>query len=186
MWPKIYKPDLALTLLEPTGKRVEFLRWVCGTLGFADIEFAKERAEEAARKAWRERYDVAVARAVAALPVLCEYCLPLVRVGGAFIAMKGPDAAAERAEAGRAAKTLGGRFGETRLFTLPDGSVRNLIFCEKNIANPDRLPPKRRKNCKKTALNPTQTREIRRTILLETITAPWYAERKRIPRGCLP
>ena len=127
-----------------------------------------------------------MARAVAALPVLCEYCLPLVRVGGAFIAMKGPDAAAERAEAGRAAKTLGGRFGETRLFTLPDGSVRNLIFCEKISQTPTVYPRNGGKIAKKNRSNPTQTREIRRTILLETITAPWYAERKRIPRGCLP
>ena len=67
---KIYKPDLQLTLMEPTGKRVDFLRYLCAELGLSGVEFAKERAEEAARKAWRERYDLAVARAVAALPVL--------------------------------------------------------------------------------------------------------------------
>ena len=94
---KIYKPDLALTLMEPTGKRVEFLKYLCAELGLTSVEFAKERAEEAARKAWREQFDVACARAVAALPVLCEYCLPLVRVGGVFIAMKGPDAPEELA-----------------------------------------------------------------------------------------
>ena len=87
---KIYKPDLELTLMEPTGKRVDFLRYACAELGLTGVEFAKERAEEAARKVWREQFDVASARAVAALPVLCEYCLPLVKVGGQFIAMKGP------------------------------------------------------------------------------------------------
>lgn len=92
---KIFKPDLQLTLMEPTGKRVDFLKYLCGELGLTGVEFAKERAEEAARKIWREQFDVASARAVAALPVLCEYCLPLVRVGGVFIAMKGPDADAE-------------------------------------------------------------------------------------------
>lgn len=78
---KLYKPQLALTLMEPTGKRVDFLRYVCGQLGIA-AEFAKERAEEAARKRWRETFDVASARAVASLPVLLEYCLPLVKKGG--------------------------------------------------------------------------------------------------------
>ena len=92
---KIYKPDLALTLMEPTGKRVDFLKYACAELGLTGVEFAKERAEEAARKIWREQFDVASARAVAALPVLSEYCLPLVKVGGSFIAMKGPEADAE-------------------------------------------------------------------------------------------
>ena len=92
---KIYKPDLELTLMEPTGKRVDFLRYACAELGLTGVEFAKERAEEAARKIWREQFDVASARAVAALPVLCEYCLPLVNVGGRFIAMMGPEADAD-------------------------------------------------------------------------------------------
>ena len=83
---KLYKPEMELTLLEPTGKRVDFLRYACAQLGI-EAEFAKERAEEAARKRWREAFDVATARAVAALPVLAEYCLPLVRVGGMFIAI---------------------------------------------------------------------------------------------------
>ena len=67
---KIYKPDLELTLMEPTGKRVEFLKYACAELGLTGVEFAKERAEEAARKVWREQFDIASARAVAALPVL--------------------------------------------------------------------------------------------------------------------
>ena len=61
---------------------------------------------------------------MAALPVLCEYCLPLVRVGGRFIAMKGPDAAAECTAAAGALRKLGGRLVENRTFTLPDGSAR--------------------------------------------------------------
>ena len=119
---KIFKPDLQLTLMEPTGKRVDFLKYLCGELGLTGVEFAKERAEEAARKIWREQFDVASARAVAALPVLCEYCLPLVRVGGVFIAMKGPDADAELGGSAAALKKLGGAYGDTRAFTLPDGS----------------------------------------------------------------
>ena len=68
-------------------------------LGLTGVEFAKERAEEAARKAWREQFDLASARAVAALPMLAEYCLPLVKVGGSFLAMKGASGAEELAAA---------------------------------------------------------------------------------------
>lgn len=128
---KIYKPELAVTLMEPTGKRVDFLRYLCGELNLSGVEFVKERAEEAARKQWRERFDVASARAVAALPVLCEYCLPLVKKGGCFIAMKGPDAESEVVGAASALQKLGGAYGETRTFTLPDGSARGLVFCKK-------------------------------------------------------
>ena len=137
---KIYKPDLALTLMEPTGKRVEFLKYLCAELGLTGVEFAKERAEEAARKAWREQFDVACARAVAALPVLCEYCLPLVRVGGVFIAMKGPDAPEELAASANALRRLGGRAGETRAFALPDGSARNLVLLKKISQTPPAYP----------------------------------------------
>ena len=137
---KIFKPDLQLTLMEPTGKRVEFLRYVCGELGLSGVEFVKERAEEAARKVWRERFTVASARAVAALPVLCEYCLPLVKVGGVFIAMKGPDADAERTAAANALKKLGGQYADTRAFTLPDGSERRLVVMKKISQTPTVYP----------------------------------------------
>ena len=137
---KIYKPDLELTLMEPTGKRVDFLRYACAELGLTGVEFAKERAEEAARKIWREQFDVASARAVAALPVLCEYCLPLVKVGGQFIAMKGPEADAEAKVAANALKKLGGQYEETRAFTLPDGSARGLVFCKKISQTPTVYP----------------------------------------------
>lgn len=128
---KIYRPELRLSLMEPTGKRVEFLRYVCGELGLEGVEFAKERAEEAARKQWRERFDLASARAVAAMPALCEYCLPLVKVGGSFIAMKGASAAAELEQANGALQKLGGEYTETRSFQLPGGDARNLLICKK-------------------------------------------------------
>ena len=137
---KIYKPDLQLTLMEPTGKRVDFLKYLCAELGLTGIEFAKERAEEAARKVWREQFDVACARAVAALPVLCEYCLPLVKPGGLFIALKGSEADAEAAAAANALRKLGGQYRETRTFTLPDGSARGLVFCKKISQTPTIYP----------------------------------------------
>ena len=137
---KIYKPELELALMEPTGKRMDFLKYLCAELGLTGVEFVRERAEEAARKRWREAFDLATARAVAALPVLCEYCLPLVKVGGVFIAMKGPDAAAETDAAQNALRKLGGKLEEVRAFTLPDGSTRNLIFIRKISQTPTVYP----------------------------------------------
>ena len=124
---------------EETGKRLAVATGA-GELGLTGVEFAKERAEEAARKIWREQFDVASARAVAALPVLCEYCLPLVRVGGVFIAMKGPDADAELGGSTAALKKLGGAYGDTRAFTLPDGSERRLVVCKKISQTPTAYP----------------------------------------------
>lgn len=137
---KIFKPELQLTLMEPTGKRVEFLKYVCAQLGLSGVEFAKERAEEAARKVWREQFDVATARGVAALPMLSEYCLPLVKVGGVFLAMKGPGAAEELAESGAALKKLGGKGSSVAEFHLPGGDVRNIIRIKKISQTPPAYP----------------------------------------------
>lgn len=132
---KIYKPKVEVTLLEPTGKRVRFLEQVSEELEIS-VAVVKERAEEAARKKWRESFDVATARAVAALPVLCEYCLPLVKKDGWFIAMKGSDARAEIEASIVAIEKLGGKYTETREFTLPDGSSRSLVFVKKEKETP--------------------------------------------------
>lgn len=137
---KIFKPELQLTLMEPTGKRVEFLKYVCAQLGLSGVEFAKERAEEAARKVWREQFDVATARGVAALSMLSEYCLPLVKVGGVFLAMKGPGAAEELAESGAALKKLGGKGSGVAEFHLPGGDVRNIIRIKKISQTPPVYP----------------------------------------------
>ena len=137
---KFFKPELQLTLMEPTGKRVEFLKYVCAQLGLSGVEFAKERAEEAARKVWREQFDVATARGVAALPMLSEYCLPLVKVGGVFLAMKGPGAAEELAESGAALKKLGGKGSGVAEFHLPGGDVRNIIRIKKISQTPPVYP----------------------------------------------
>lgn len=135
---KLYKPELQLTLMEPTGKRVDFLRYVCGELG-VEAEFVKERAEEAARKGWRESFDVATARGVSAMNKLCEYCLPLVKPGGRFIAMKA-DAAEELDEAKTAIQKLGGEWEATERRTLPDGSARSLILIKKISQTPSLYP----------------------------------------------
>lgn len=137
---KIYKPDLSLTLMEPTGKRLDFLRRVTAELGLTGVEFAKERAEEAARKGWREQFDAATARAVAALPALAEYCLPLVRVGGCFVAMKGQSAPAEAEAARAAAQKLGAGEAQLRGASLPGGDERWLVVYQKCAATPPVYP----------------------------------------------
>ena len=136
---KIYRPALDLTLLEPTGKRLDFLRYLCGELGI-EAEFAKERAEEAARKRWREQFDVASARGVARLNMLCEYCLPLVKPGGVFIAMKAAAADEELAEAKGAIARLGGEYWESRRARLPQGNERSLIVVKKISQTPPVYP----------------------------------------------
>ena len=113
---KIYKPEIDLTLMEPTGKRCTFLQYAIDTLGL-QATVVKERAEEAARKIYRESFDVATARAVADMRVLSEYCLPLVKVGGHFIAMKG-DGEKELAPAVKAINRLGGAYVKTEDFTV--------------------------------------------------------------------
>ena len=137
---KIYHPDLELTLMEPTGKRVEFLKYLCGQLGLTGVEFAKERGEEAARKQWREVFDLATARAVAALPALVEYCLPLVKVGGVFLAMKGPEGTQELAVARRAITLLGGGQGAVTRTLLPGGEHRTLLQIPKIAPTPAAYP----------------------------------------------
>ncbi|NLW79823.1 MAG: 16S rRNA (guanine(527)-N(7))-methyltransferase RsmG [Ruminococcaceae bacterium] len=135
---KIYKPEIALTLMEPTGKRLQFLQHVCGRLGL-EATFLKERAEEAGRKRWRAQYDVSTARAVAPMPVLCEYCLPLVKLSGYFVAMKA-DVTNELDTAENAIRKLGGAAPELRRYALPDGSARVLVMIRKVEDTPAQYP----------------------------------------------
>lgn len=136
----IARPDLDLTLADSLHKRLVFLKDVLHGCGLV-AERVHERAEILGKDPdYRERYDIATARAVAPLPVLCEYCLPLVRVGGVFIAMKGPDADAELGGSAAALKKLGGAYGDTRAFTLPDGSERRLVVCKKISQTPTAYP----------------------------------------------
>ena len=100
----------------------------------------RERAEEAARKMWREQFDVATARAVADLSMLAEYCLPLVKQGGLFISLKGSNAEEEVNGAKGAVTKLGGQYIESRAFVLPDDSARSLIFYKKISQTPPVYP----------------------------------------------
>ncbi|MBR1747618.1 MAG: 16S rRNA (guanine(527)-N(7))-methyltransferase RsmG [Clostridia bacterium] len=136
---KILRPDLKITMLDSLQKRVGFLNVVLQELGLAGIEAVHGRAEDFA-KTNRERYDYAVARAVAPLDVLSEYCLPFVKVGGAFIAYKGRNAEEELATATRAIEILGGRETEVHAYALPSGDERAILTIKKGAPTPRKYP----------------------------------------------
>ena len=130
---KIYRPDLKLTLFDSLNKRILFLQAVTEILGINDIEFVHSRAEDGGKnKQFRERYDIAVSRAVARLDVLSEWCLPFVTVGGFFIALKGQQYNLEVKEAQGAIKLLGGEIAKVRSIKLPGiDDVRAVIYIKK-------------------------------------------------------
>ena len=139
---KIVCPDLRLTLLEATGKKVKFLEHLVAKLSLSGVTAFQARAEEVGRDpAHREQYDWALARAVAELPVLAEYLLPLVRVGGRCLAQKGASAAAEAQATGRALKVLGGRLDRILPVELPgEAETRYLVVIEKVTPTPAKYP----------------------------------------------
>lgn len=138
---KIARPDLRLVLIDALRKRCDFLEQTAASLGLADVTVVHARAEEAGQGPWREQADVAVARAVAPLAVLAEYCLPLVRPGGVFVAMKGPGGHAELAEATGALAKLGGGRADVKTLTLPgDAGERTLIAVPKDKPTPPAYP----------------------------------------------
>lgn len=137
---KILEPSIRLTLLDAQRKRVEFLREVCRELGLKDVECVHGRAEEFAAE-HREGFDLAVSRAVAALPVLAELCLPLVKPGGRFLAMKSVDTGGELAAAGRAVQMLGGRLEKPVDYGISGTNVpRRLVIITKITETQKKYP----------------------------------------------
>ena len=141
---KIFRPDLELTLLDSLNKRVHFLQTVVDELGLEDVDCVHARAEEGARmKKYREQYDLAVSRAVARLPILCEYCLPFVKRGGHFLALKGRAFAEEVEEAAKAIKVMGGSHTDVREVHLPGlDDKRAIITVTKTMPTPKAYPRK--------------------------------------------
>ena len=137
---KILRPDVDLTLLDGTMKRLNFLGEVCTALKLSARRVHKRAEEAGLDKTMRERYDLATARAVAPLNVLAEYCLPLVTMKGYFIAMKGPGAAQELEEAENALDILGAGEPEVMALTLPGGEERNLVIAQKLRFTPKGYP----------------------------------------------
>lgn len=128
---RILRPGLRLTLLEATERKVRFLEELLRLLGLEDVEIVHDRAETAAHApAWRERFHLVLARAVAPLPTLAELCLPFCRLGGRFVAYKKGDIQGELAAAGPALELLGGRLERAelvRLSAFPDRRVLVVI-----------------------------------------------------------
>lgn len=141
---KIFLPDMNLTLLDSLGKRVDFLQHVVKELGLKDVECIHGRAEELARKkGFREGYDAALSRAVARLPILAEYCMPFLRVGGVFLAWKGRQYREEAKEAKEAVKLLGGDGIESTPIHLPGlEDVRAILRMQKKAHTPRSYPRK--------------------------------------------
>ncbi len=136
---KIVRPDLEITLLDSLNKRVNFLKDVSAALNLG-AECIHSRAEDGARTALRESFDVATARAVARLSVLSEYCLPYVKPGGMFLALKGSDCAEEIADANEIIAKLGGKVAQITEYQLPNGDGRTLVVIEKMDKTPKEYP----------------------------------------------
>ena len=148
---KIAQPDIRLTLLDSLDKRIGFLREVSDRLSLSDVTAVHARAEEAP-DAYRAAFDIAVSRAVARLAVLCELCLPLVKTGGVFIAMKGSDHSDELRAALQSVRLLGGEVERSVDYTIPGTTVTHSAICIRKIAETPARYPRRWAQIKKTPL----------------------------------
>lgn len=145
----IARPELMVTLLDSLGKRVDFLREACGKLGLENAACVHARAEEFKE---RERFDWAVSRAVAALPVLCELCLPLVNIGGKMLAMKSANSEDEINGAKQAIGILGGRIDWVKDYRVPTTDVTHRVVCIRKLSPTPGKYPRRFAQIKKQPL----------------------------------
>lgn len=147
---KICLQNIKLTLLDSLNKRINFLQEVSNTVNLKDVEFIHGRAEDFGKNSdYREQYDVATARAVAGLPILMEFCVPFVKVGGYFVCLKGPNANLELEESKMAMDVLGLEFVEKIDIELPNEELKHNILVFKKIKNtPEKYPRKAGKPAK--------------------------------------
>lgn len=141
---KIYYNDVDLTLLDSLNKRIKYLKELCEDLNLSDVKYLHSRSEDAAKDPeHREQYDIAIARAVASLNVLAEYCLPYVKVGGYFIAQKGPKISDEIQGGENAIKTLGGEIVAVKEISIPYTDLKhNIVVIKKVMNTPKKYPRK--------------------------------------------
>lgn len=141
----IANPDLNVTFVDSSGKRIGFLRDVLKNIGLSGNRI-HERAEIVGKDSeYRETFDYATARAVAPLNVLCEYCLPFVKVGGLFVSLKGSSGMAELEAAQNAIKVLGAEVVKSEEYSLPNGDGRSIIVIRKISQTPTKYPRKSKK-----------------------------------------
>ena len=139
---KILKPGLKVTIVDSLQKRLNFLKDLISELGLTDVELVPGRAEDVGQnKLYRERFDIVTARAVARMSVLSEYCLPLVKKGGYFVALKGPKAEDELDDGKKALEVLGGKLIKDEELTLPASEEeRTLVLVQKVKSTPKKYP----------------------------------------------
>jgi len=139
---KIMLPELKVTIVDSLGKRLNFLQGLITQLNLKNVTLVHGRAEDVGQnKQYREQFDVVTARAVANMAVLSEYCLPLIKESGNFIALKGPKAEDELKSARKALKVLGGKVIAVKELQLPQSTEeRTLILIEKVQATPKKYP----------------------------------------------
>ena len=148
---KIAQPSIKLTLLDSLNKRVEFLTQTCEKLGLDDVTCLHARAEEAPEELYAA-FDIATSRAVARLNVLCELCLPFVKVGGTFIAMKGPDCAQELEQAHNALHILGAEVEKTAAYTIPETDITHTAVVIRKLKSTHPKYPRKWAQIKKQPL----------------------------------
>lgn len=139
---KILKPGLKVTIVDSLQKRLNFLKDLISELGLTDVELVHGRAEDVGQnKLYRERFDIVTARAVARMSVLSEYCLPLVKKDGYFVALKGPKAEDELDDGKKAIEVLGGKLIKDEELTLPESEEeRTLVLVQKVKSTPKKYP----------------------------------------------
>jgi len=149
---KIAEPSIDITLLDSLAKRLTFLDEVIALLGLENTRTIHARAEEAPAE-FREAFDIATARAVTRLDALAELCLPLVKKGGAFVAMKGPAAAEELAEAEKAIRVLGGKVEKLHTYTIPGTDVTHTAVVIRKVASTPKQYPRSWAKIKKAPIH---------------------------------
>ena len=141
---KIAFPELKLTIVDSLNKRVQFLKELVQSLQLEDVQVYHDRAENFGQNpSYREKFDIVTARAVARMSVLSEFCLPLVKLGGYFIALKGAQGKEELEEGKKAIKVMGGKTDRIFSFLLPiENSERTIIRIKKTNKTPKKYPRK--------------------------------------------
>lgn len=141
----IANPELDVNFIDSAGKRIGFIKDVLNNIGII-AKRTHERAEDVGKsEEHREKYEYATARAVAPLNVLCEYCMPLVKVGGLFVSLKGSNGKEELENARNAIEVLGGEVVKAESYTLPNGDGRTIIIIRKISQTPTKYPRKPKK-----------------------------------------